>query len=129
MLPFPNSALSAPVYNPSQDSVTLMLAHPVAWTGSFNLFTAVNPSGRYSESTTITDTSGNPVVTEAGGVLARFSSQGPLPNPLFNTFVQSRINQDLIPIAIEAAIGAENDKAPRPIHLLGTGEVGTTRHR
>ncbi len=115
----PNFTINAAVYNPSQNSVTLMLTRPVALPAPgawFTISATYNPPGSPSESTTITDTSGNAVLTQ--GTLARFDSRGPLPNPLFNTFVQSQINQDVVALMKENGVAAYNQA--HPIHLTGT---------
>jgi len=115
-----NNAISAAVYNPSQDSVTLMLAQPFTLKPTASLLDVFMVD--VTPGSTITDTSGHTLVSGfdeyPGMLLADFVSQGPQPNPLFHTYVQSRINKELAPMARAASTQAAN--AANPIHLTGT---------
>jgi hypothetical protein len=125
-----NDGISSAVYNPSLNSVTLTLAQPfpVLPTTNYDVLSvdvtteawlneASSKAPTAASTSSITDPSGQPLVLDAY-VLANFNPQGPMPNPLFNTYVQSQINEDLsriAPIADEAAFNQAN-----PIHLTGT---------
>lgn len=115
---------SAAVYNPSQESVTLMLARPVKLDARGGFYVTL--------SSTITDTSGNGLHQ---GV-ANFTARGPSPNPDFRTFDQSRINASrLRTIKYEALSKAQSapqvardaaEAAAPKIHLTLTGTIQGT---
>lgn len=114
---------SAAVYNPSQDSVTLILAQPFKLSPApmkDTFFVGLTPGS------TITDTSGNVLIyasafllygkpTLSSSNLAEFVAKGPSPSPFFHTFDQSRINtllsKNATPKAIAAAAAARSQEA------------------
>lgn len=123
------SAISSAVYNPSQYSVTLMLAQPFTLPPSAraaDVFTVYGTEASTTKalSVGITDTSGQPIFTGAGGLeLAVMSPKGPQPNPFFRTFDQSRINALVSRVTnAEAFAAAQDVAAHRQTHPL-TGTI------
>ena len=82
--------MSAAVYNPGQDAVTLILAQPVTLKPASRgvLFAVRNPVDYNNKSeSTITDTSGQALQSTGDGrpdgvLLAQFKARGSSPNPL-----------------------------------------------
>ena len=84
-----NGAVSAAVYNPVQDSVTLILAQPVTLKPASRgvLFEVNNLDSNGQSESTITDTSGQALQSTGDGqpdgvLLAQFKARGSSPNPL-----------------------------------------------
>ncbi len=84
-----NGAVSAAVYNPAQDSVTLILAQPVTLKPASRgvLFEVNNPNSNGQSESTITDTSGQALQSTGDGqpdgrLFAQFKARGSTPNPL-----------------------------------------------
>jgi hypothetical protein len=84
-----DGTVSAAVYNPGQDSVTLILAQPVTLKrGSRGvLFEVNNPYSNDESASTITDTSGQALQSTGDGqpdgrLYAQFKARGSSPNPL-----------------------------------------------
>jgi hypothetical protein len=84
-----NGTVSAAVYNPAQDSVTLILAQPVTLKPASRgvLFAVKNPDSNGESESTITDTSGQALQSTGDGqpdglLLAQFKARGSSPNPL-----------------------------------------------
>jgi hypothetical protein len=84
-----DGTVSAAVYNPGQDSVTLILAQPVMLKrGSRGvLFEVNNPYSNDESASTITDTSGQALQSTGDGqpdgrLYAQFKARGSSPNPL-----------------------------------------------
>jgi hypothetical protein len=84
-----DGTVSAAVYNPAQDSVTLILAQPVTLKPSSRgvLFVVNNPSSDGKSESTITDTSGQALQSTGDGqpdgvLLAQFKARGSSPGPL-----------------------------------------------
>jgi hypothetical protein len=84
-----NGTVSAAVYNPAQDSVTLILARPVTLKPADRgvLFGVHNPYSNGKSESTITDTSGQALQSTGDGqpdglLSAQFKARGSSPNPL-----------------------------------------------
>lgn len=83
-----DGTVSAAVYNPGQDSVTLILAQPVTLkpTSRGVLFEVSNPDSNGKSESTITDTSGQALQSTGDGqpdglLFAQFKARGSTPNP------------------------------------------------
>ena len=84
-----DGTVSAAVYNPGQDAVTLILAQPVTLKRASRgvLFEVNNPFSNGESESTITDTSGQALQSTGDGqpdgrLFAQFKARGSSPNPL-----------------------------------------------
>ena len=84
-----DGTVSAAVYDPGQDSVTLILAQPVTLKPASRgvLFEVNNPYSNGESESTITDTSGQALQSTGDGqpdgrLFAQFKARGSSPNPL-----------------------------------------------
>jgi hypothetical protein len=84
-----DGTVSAAVYNPAQDSVTLILAQPVTLKPATRgvLFEVNNPFSNGESESTLTDSSGQALQSTGDGqpdgrLFAQFKARGSSPNPL-----------------------------------------------
>jgi hypothetical protein len=84
-----DGTVSAAVYNPAQDSITLILAQPLTLEPASRgvLFEVNNPYSNGESASTITDTSGQALQSTGDGqpdgrLFAQFKARGSSPNPL-----------------------------------------------
>jgi hypothetical protein len=121
-----DSTVSAVVYNPGQDAVTLILAQPVTLKRATRgvLFEVNNPDSNGESESTITDTSRQALQSTGGGqpdgrLFAQFKARGSSPNPLS---IASRLARAR---AVQHKYANLGDSISKEFHNLANRVAGT----